>query len=172
MVLIEPIKYGLELVQKYNGLERSQLAFLMRKRYVNRNPDMDIDKLLRMNLVIEQKDSIFAINQKVCVDIREAMRVMLVLWNSKGVYFDKGDYPVLLTFIKSSEKSTHRYVVCWANNANDNRLYKYENSDCTIIFVTQNKELSCGFSNYICAVKENGTYKFYKNNEEVKRNEL
>jgi hypothetical protein len=175
MFLIEPLQYGIKLTKMFNGLEYRQLAFLLRKKYPRRNPEIDIDKLLRMNLLIEDDGSVFIPYVEPIIDIREPLRIMISLWKGNIIGFDKGRRPALLTFTRLNDTVVHQYIVCGAKNRTDKRLYEFDcidNKPPTFIILTKNKNLECQFRDYVLAVKSDGRHKFYKNNLEVKKYEF
>jgi hypothetical protein len=166
------MKYALEIVRMFNGLEREQLYFFMKKKFPERNPNVDIDRLLRMKRLFEAFEdsscnSYNSYNSAVHIpysefnsDIQEAVQILQEFWSKNLVDFSKGDYPVLLRFTKLMSESARDFCVCNDKDISDYCLYK---DNTLVIVITDNRNLQCPLlRNYVLAVKDNCKHKFYK----------
>jgi len=164
MILIEPMKRGLEIVRMFNGLEREQLYFLLKKEYPKRNANTDINRLLRMKLVTAQDDAIIIPGTDTDSDIREAVQILISFWNKNILSYNRGQSPVLLKFSKLMRGFVCDFYVCKTGDLSMLRLE--DNTAVIVLAETKNKfqniKLNCEI---LIAVKEYGKYLFYKQEE-------
>jgi len=159
MILIEPLKRAIEIVRMFNGLEREQLAFLLKKEYHNRNPDADINKLLGLKQIFWEDDIIFVPDLKINPDICVAVQVMQVFWSKNVIAFNRGSYPALITYLKITKKGLRRFHICMEENVSDLRIC---DENAVVVVITDDKALQCPhLENYYLAVDEDGKYNFY-----------
>jgi hypothetical protein len=169
MTLIKPMKRALEIVRMFNGLERGQLWFFLKKEYHNRDPNLDIDRLLRTKLIYEDDSCIFVPDLSAETQICEAVRVFQVFWTKGVIAYNKGDYPALIVYNKQTENGLRKFYICVDETVSKLRICE-ENT--VVVVITQNKQLQCPhLQNYYLAVKESGKYNFYKEKKyEFQRN--
>lgn len=175
MVLKKPLKRGLELVRILNGLNREQLYFFLKKEFPDRNPNADIDKLLRMKLIVQEDSTIFIPNITIEPNIQEAIEIMQSFWNNELYGFEKGEHPTILRFVKMYNKKPHTFYICKDENVSDLRIIA---EDAVVIAITDiGKGSINGFENRLeeytlpgktrpcckisIAVYEYGVYRLY-----------
>jgi len=165
------MKRGLELVTMFNGLDREQLYFLLKKEFGNRNANKDIDRLLRMKVIMIKDDEILYMpDTEPNPDIREALRILQAFYNKRMNSFERGKSPVLLKFSKEIKGESCNFCVCKAENVS--KLPMSE-KNAMIIIIANNKQLRFPFlRSYLLAVKEYGRFNYYKPTEEDTEHEL
>lgn len=170
MILIEPMKYALEFIKMFNGLSENQLSFFMEKKFSNRNPARDVDRLLRMKLIIKQNNAIYIPNMAVKPDIQEAVEIACHFWNKNTISLSNEQHPILLKLVKLFKGNAHAFLICKAEDVSDLRV---DNENSTVIVISdfnykykieniiksRCSALNCGF---LIAVKEYGKYYYYK----------
>jgi hypothetical protein len=165
------MKRGLELVKMYNGLDREQLYFFLVREFGTRNVNMDIDRLLRMKLVMMKDDEILYIpDTEPNPIIRDAVRILRAFWNKNVLSFNRGMSPVLIRFTKMLKYENCDFCIC-----KDENIFGLSENDrnAMIIVITDNKDLRFPFlSNYLLAVKENDKFNYYKPIKEEPEHEL
>lgn len=158
MTLIKPMKRALEIVRMFNGLEREQLRFFLKKEYHNRYGD--IDRLLRTRLIYEEDERIYIPDMEVAPSICEAVRILQIFWSKNLVDYYKGKSPVLAVYVKQTKNELRKFHICTDENVSDLRV---SDDNAAVIVITDNRQLQCPhLRNYYLAVLENGKYNFYK----------
>lgn len=158
MMLIKPMKRALEIVRMFNGLEREQLAFFLKKEYHGRYGD--IDRLLRTKLIYEEDGRLFVPYLEVEPSVCDAVRVLQVFWSKQVIAFYKGEYPVLVEFVKQTQDGLRKFFICTDESV---MALQCCQKNAAVVVITSNKQLQCPhLQNYYLAVWENGKYNFYK----------
>ena len=162
--MIEPMKRAVEIVRMFNGLEREQLYFLLKKAFPKRNPNLDVDRLLRMKLLFQENSLIRIPYSEINPDMCEAVRILQLFWSKNIVHYCGGNKPVLLKITKLMGKSAVDFYIC--KDSDISRVNAYDDNSIVII-LTDNMQLACPhLCNYVLAVKDdNDRYNFYKNNK-------
>jgi len=163
MILAKPMKRCLELVRMFNGLERDQLYFFLKKEFPKRNPNLDMNRILRMRLIYEQ-DNIFHLPYTESNPyMREAVQVLQDFWSRNIIGFNKGNHPVMVMFSKLMKGKARKFYVCRDENVSDLRLCE---DNAVVIIITADKDFHCPHLNdYVIAVKEDGKYNYYRTQE-------
>jgi hypothetical protein len=164
MFLIEPVKRCLEIVQTFKGLKREQLYFLHKKEFPARNPNMDIDKLVRMKLIEVTDDTVHVPSEEYSSDMQDAADILIAFWSKNIISYTAWKPPVLLRFSRLMKGGVRNFYVCKDENVSALRLF---DSDAFAVVITDNKDLRCLLPcDYILAVRENGKYNIHKPNKQ------
>jgi hypothetical protein len=144
----------------FNGLERGQLWFFLKKEYHNRDSNLDIDRLIRTKLIYAENDCIFVPDLRSEPQICEAVRVFQVFWTKGVIAFNKADFPALIVYNKLTADGLRKFYICVDETVSDLRICE---NNSAVIVITKNRNLQCPhLQNYYLAVLENGKYIFYK----------
>lgn len=169
MLLSKPQKEVLDMLKQFGALREDQMKNLLLQRYSNLHFEPIIYQMVCGGLVRRENKYIFYQNGKIDADIETAVDVMLLLAPKHIETMQKGCAPFALTFFKERQKKLWRYDVCIVKPDNEaivcalleNINHKYRMIVFVLDTLDQQKKIKVPCE-HCFALKENGTYKFYK----------